>query len=429
MKIIFSLCFSLLITTSLFAQKRIIQAHTDQLPLKSGWNWLSFPRMERYGNDYFAIVPVLERLNVFPCNLDIHYMDVSINKVYNSVSGNWTGDLNDLQTTKGYKLDIDNPSLNIEMDLYGAKLDPETPMELTAGQENWVGYFVEYPQMPKDCFDVGTWENLTDIKTQYWTMVKTPMGWLSDGKVTPFVYGDLVILKVAQNQSLSWVKSGNIADETEIPNTDYYSYEEQADYLPIYVEFDATSQVQEIAVTVDGDVKGAAVREAGDTIVEVNAYLGGLPPDATLSFETWDGYKSAPIEKNGYIVYNQTSKKREKRVIYAGEPASYQLVSFKTSGAYSVPGSISDVQCHPNPLTDKATLSFRLNNSLHISVGIFDINGRKVKELFNGDMPGGYYTVDWKGDNESGAKVKKGIYFYRLHTSDGTIVTDKIVIL
>lgn len=411
-----------------FSNISVIQAYTDHLDLKDGWNWISFPRMERNGNDYFEAIPVLERLNVFPCDLRMIYTDGYEIEYYNEF-GYWNGNLNDLQTTKGYKLDIDHPSLNITLDLHGAKLDPETPMQLTAGQENWVGYFVEYPQMPKECFDGATWENLTMIKTQYWTMVKAFGVWLTDGKVTPFEYGDLVVLKVAQDQSYSWVKSGEEANESGKAITSYFSYEEQADYLPVYVEFDPVSEVQEVAVTVDGEVKGAAVRETGDTIVEVNAYLGGLPPDAPLEFETWDGYKSAPVEKDGYIVYDQTTQQREKRMVYAGEPAQYQLVSFKTSEVYTLPGSISDISFRPNPLTDKATITFRLNKAMHVDVGIYDINGRKVKGLMGGDMPGGYYTTDWDATNESGAKVKKGIYFYRLRTSDGTMATDKIVVL
>ena len=302
-------------------------------------------------------------------------------------------------------------------------------MDLVPDIENWTGYFLEYPQTPFTCFDDETWEKLTLIKTQYWSMTKTPMGWLSNGKVGAFHYGDLVILRTSEAHTFSWVNIGNTADGEAIPETEYYSYDEQADYLPLYVEFDESSEVQEVAVTVDGDVKGAAVRETDDTIVEVRAYLEGTPPDATLELETWDGYKSAPTATHNYLVYNPGNGKKEKRLMYAGENARYQLVSLKQGEAFETPGMVSGVKCSPNPFTTETLISFRLGEATDINLSIYDINGRKVKTLVKGQQPGGYFEINWKGDNDSGNRVKKGVYFYMLRTNEGTTVTDKIVIL
>jgi hypothetical protein len=429
MKISINIFFALLITSTICAQEKTFAPRTDNLPLKSGWNWLSFPRMERYGDEYSPTVPVLERLDVFPCDLNIYYKHIFNNKSYDIISGEWTGELNDLQTTQGYKMRLDINTLLAKLDLHGAKLDPATEMHIVPGQENWVGYFVEYPQYPKDCFDEATWANLTKIQTQYWTMSKGLDGWWVSGKLTPFEYGDLVILKCNAEQDFSWIENGAVAATEDLEKPTYFTYGEQSSYLPVYVEFDASSEVREIAVTVEGEVKGAAVRQTGDTIVEVNAYLQGTPPDAPLDFETWNGYKSDPVQKEGYTVYDPGTKKMEKRVIYAGEHAEYHLVSLKTGETYTVPNGISNIKCLPNPFGGKTAISFRLNEGARLWLEIYGINGQKEKTLLEGELPGGFYTTDWDGTNESGAKVKKGVYFYRLRTSNGTVASGKIVVL
>lgn len=50
------------------------------------------------------------------------------------------------------------------------------------------------------------------------------------------------------------------------------------------MEFDSSSDIQEIAVIADVEYKGAAVRLEGYTIVELNAYLEVTSAGAPLEF-------------------------------------------------------------------------------------------------------------------------------------------------
>jgi hypothetical protein len=411
-----------------------IDCISDQLNLQSGWNWVSFPRLERTANNYTPTIPVLERLSVFPCNLYMEYnLDISPEDwiEYYPPDETWDGYLENLQSTKGYKLDIQSPSYTISLPMHGAKLEQETEITLYPNQENWVGYFIDHPQMPFDCFDTEDWEHLTEIKTQYWTMIKTedPYMWKLKGKVTPFEYGDLVVLRTDEPHTFKWIDTGIPAPTETVPQTAYYSFEEQADYLPIFVEFDENSTVQEIAVLAEGVVKGAAVREPGDELVEVNAYLEGVDPGVPLEFETWDGFKALPVEKTGYVVYNPRTKKKEKRPLFTGEAARYQLVSFKQDEIYEIPDGICEVSCVPNPFNQQTTISFRLNESMEVWVEIFDLNGKKVADLMQGELIGGYYNFTWKGENSAGNKMQKGVYFFKIRTGKGTEISDKIVLM
>ena len=344
----------------------------------------------------------------------------------------WTGGLQAIQSTKGYKLNLESSIETVELDLHGAKLDHETEMTIYPGQENWLGYFLDYPQKIKNCIPQDVWNDLSMIITQYWSMKRISSGideWFIKGKVTPVNYGDLVILKTNAQNTFAWLDSGEEEQEEEIPKTQYYEYEEQAVYLPIFVEFDESSDAQEVAVIADGEVKGAAVRFPGDTIVHICSYLEGVPSDTQLEFETYNGYKSAPVDEKDYIVYNRFSKKKEKRKIYAGESTDFQWVSLKQGEVYEIPNVLSDVSCRPNPFTNKTLITYRINETTDVQIEVYDINGKIIKTLVNGELTGGYYKTVWTGNNENGSKVNGGIYFYKILTGNGFEFIDKIVIL
>ncbi|MCB0805805.1 MAG: T9SS type A sorting domain-containing protein, partial [Bacteroidales bacterium] len=213
------------------------------------------------------------------------------------------------------------------------------------------------------------------------------------------------------------------------PQTSFYTYEEQADYLPFYVETDSTSDVQEIALLADGEVRGAAVRLPGDTLTEVNGYLEGVVPGAVIEFETWNGYKSEPIQKDGYVVIDHRRKLREKRTIYKGEKADYYHVSLKSNEVYNLPAEMGKVTCKPNPFRNQVEFSFRLNRAGAVKIEVLDITGKKVKTVIDGFYPAGYYSFTWQGENESGQRIKPGVYFYKVSTGNEPVQTDKIVMI
>jgi hypothetical protein len=253
-------------------------------------------------------------------------------------------------------------------------------------------------------------------------------GWVISGKVKPIKYGDMVIIKYQGEQnSFVWNNPEESEMEKEIPKPQAYTWEEKADYVPFYIETDSVSDIEEIAIMVDGECMGATVRQPGDTLVEVDGYLGELPIGATVEFESWNGLKSVPVEKNGYVVYDPLMQKKEKRNIYVGEKQDFYMISFKTDEVFGIPGEISQVTCGPNPFRDETILTIRLNNEQHIAVEVYNIQGAKIKTLLNSDLPEGYYEVEWKGDNDTGTKVKEGIYVYKISTGNGTVITDKIV--
>ncbi len=68
---------------------------------------------------------------------------------------------------------------------------------------------------------------------------------------------------------------------------------------------------------------------------------------------------------------------------------------------------------YPNPAR-RTNLSFSLPTAAHVELGVYDVTGRKVASLWNGNMPAGQFSRAWAGRDASGKPVGAGVYFYRL---------------
>jgi flagellar hook assembly protein FlgD len=53
-------------------------------------------------------------------------------------------------------------------------------------------------------------------------------------------------------------------------------------------------------------------------------------------------------------------------------------------------------------------------NSSKVLITIYDIHGREVRTLVNGEKARGYHAVVWDGQNSLGQRVVGGVYFYQI---------------
>ncbi len=68
----------------------------------------------------------------------------------------------------------------------------------------------------------------------------------------------------------------------------------------------------------------------------------------------------------------------------------------------------------PNPTRGTTAVSFALAQSGRVQLGVYDVSGRRVRQLVDGERRAGIETVVWNGTAESGARVGAGVYFVRL---------------
>ena len=68
----------------------------------------------------------------------------------------------------------------------------------------------------------------------------------------------------------------------------------------------------------------------------------------------------------------------------------------------------------PNPARGTTTLRLSLPTAAHVSLGIFDVGGRRVRGLGDGDLAAGEHVIAWDGLDAAGHPVPAGLYFARL---------------
>jgi uncharacterized repeat protein (TIGR01451 family) len=82
----------------------------------------------------------------------------------------------------------------------------------------------------------------------------------------------------------------------------------------------------------------------------------------------------------------------------------------------SLPTSYALGLSHPNPFRQATTIPFDLPVSGLARVSIWDVSGRLVKTMAEGEMAAGRYQPRWDGRDDAGRTVASGIYFVRFES-------------
>jgi subtilisin family serine protease len=70
----------------------------------------------------------------------------------------------------------------------------------------------------------------------------------------------------------------------------------------------------------------------------------------------------------------------------------------------------------PNPFNPQTTIAFALPQGGPTTLRVFDVRGRRVLTLVDGDLPAGEHQVVWNGRGDDGARVASGVYFYEIRS-------------
>jgi serine protease len=98
-----------------------------------------------------------------------------------------------------------------------------------------------------------------------------------------------------------------------------------------------------------------------------------------------------------------------------------QLASSRSAPKLAVgaPGRSGAHLITANPSRGSATLALRLSRAGPVRVQLFDVRGRLIRRLEEGQVPAGERLVRWDGKDDRGRMVGSGVYFFRVVTPDG----------
>ncbi len=68
---------------------------------------------------------------------------------------------------------------------------------------------------------------------------------------------------------------------------------------------------------------------------------------------------------------------------------------------------------HPNPFSPSTEIRFQLARPGRATLRVFDVGGREVRTLVDGEFPAGAHSVVWDG-TDGAHRVASGVYFYQL---------------
>ena len=394
----------------------LIEATTKTYTFKKGINWLCFDILEH--NDPIITHQVQNLFVPIDCRMKYgrhEYLQFYFSGAF------WVNGSHLITGSNGYKLQV---KVECQFTVTGQRCPAETTFPLFSNnQENWIGYFLEETQHIYDAF-ADQLANITGLRAQHWAIKKPPNGIWPDVPYT-ISPGDMVIVYCEREiPAFSWSFEES-REKYVIPKSQDFTYEEEADYIPVFIELDPNDLPSEIGAYVEGECKGATVVQ--DTTAQICAYILENQGE-DLEFEFSYGSREQNKQIKEYGICEPETSKTVKGTIQIDKNKDCYYVSFK-DGQNNTPVTAKiEIANFPNPFNPETTLFFSLPNEQKIELTVYNLKGQKVRQLVKGQFPAGQNSIVWNGKDDNGKSVGSGLYLYKLKTSD-KVISKKMLLL
>jgi hypothetical protein len=72
----------------------------------------------------------------------------------------------------------------------------------------------------------------------------------------------------------------------------------------------------------------------------------------------------------------------------------------------------------PNPFTNTTAIAFSLPHETNVELRVYDLSGRRVRDVLSRRLGPGRHQIVWDGRDESGQRAAHGIYMLRLQAGE-----------
>jgi PKD repeat protein len=149
---------------------------------------------------------------------------------------------------------------------------------------------------------------------------------------------------------------------------------------------------------------------------------GTLPHNFRPHIFDLDAFASLPFEERRFTTH--VDKSRHFRLMIGTE----EYLRVNSRGIPLQPVEYALEQNYPNPFNPTTTIRYQLKRRSNVTLEIFDVVGRLVRTLVNGEQLTGAHAAIWDGTNEVGIEASSGVYFYRLRANDFTMVRKLLLV-
>jgi len=98
------------------------------------------------------------------------------------------------------------------------------------------------------------------------------------------------------------------------------------------------------------------------------------------------------------------------------------------NSASSVIPDIRNISNYPNPFNPSTMIRFELNKKENVSVSIYNIKGKIVKQLVSDSLNAGQHQIEWNGTDNKEKKCPSGVYFYRIDIKNSSIMKKMMLV-
>ncbi len=143
---------------------------------------------------------------------------------------------------------------------------------------------------------------------------------------------------------------------------------------------------------------------AGTAALLLRSHPAALPMDVVNALKATASQSNAPDNLNGWGIIDA-----DRALAYLSNP---------DTGA-PIPETFALYQNYPNPFNPGTQILYRVPFGASVTLTVFDILGREIRTLVNGNQDAGVYIRRWDGTNNDGRLVAAGVYLYRLEARAG----------
>ncbi|RQW04084.1 T9SS C-terminal target domain-containing protein, partial [candidate division KSB1 bacterium] len=163
----------------------------------------------------------------------------------------------------------------------------------------------------------------------------------------------------------------------------------------------------------ESDVRGFLV-ERMDKSSDSTRTVAMIPPQRTGAYSLID----REVQRGVTYTYRLSA------VNAAARAAEIGAIAIRTP----LPRTILLAQNYPNPFNPNTTIHYILPAAQSVVLALYDVNGKHVRLLADGQQEAGEHSVTWDGKDDAGHQLPSGLYVCRL-TGAGESLSKKMTLL
>ena len=195
-----------------------------------------------------------------------------------------------------------------------------------------------------------------------------------------------------------------------------FLFEQDSDLSLRYAQGQAL-QRSVITMTEDGEARWSLRVSSLDSETILHWDAGKISPEWSLQLV--DGNRRVDMSKA--TTYRISQGVREIQLVLRRKPQEIK------------PSESMLLQNFPNPFNPETWIPYQLADSTEVSLTIYDVHGRTIRQLNLGHKVAGIYTdrgkaAYWNGRNDFGERVSSGLYFYRLKAGNFSAMRRMVIV-